>query len=693
MKNWTNKAVLPVVLWQCLGTSARGEDVAGKQLQELAPIVISEGSEAAVSGDEPVSSRFFLPKSVEAVQTLTHEDIQAIRPRDVSDLIETTLGTSIRRQGARVHNFSFSRGDSVSVILDGVYLTETEARRIIGDIPVEMIDSIKFVRDASVITIGPLMSFGSASGGSPNQGFIIIETRKKGPDSPYGTEVRSSYASYDTWKASGFTGHSWEDNRFTFSAGYQRSQSQGKDDWNNGYTGDTWLVNGGFNGEGLQARASLYYNSASREIQRALGTYSGTTRYPVSGPTPDGVLDKNIWEYDPIDTVLVAINLDRTWNAHQTTSLTYGWNRTEGTLHAYTTLTDKSSVAGRDAEDRSEEWNLSHAMTSRRNTLKVGGQIVSWLQLSEGDPSPRKERIYGVYATDVYAITPAWSVDAAMRVDKKKIVQGGDKYLSSGTEVHLSDGEWTDEAYVFSLGNAWQINPVWKMTARYSFNLTPTPDVLTTVDDATLPDEQRHRYEIGIEAHCNDAFQVALTPFYYAIKNAKVADGTISADASGNPIIDPATGEATALTVYSADDRQRYGFEMSVKGRFFRDQLGYELGWTHFVDSDEDGMNGNEFPENKYSARLNWRHGDWDGNVTALHVSPYLSYGYTVGDFTTINLSVTRKFFEDFAVTLFGQNITDEQYGTNNKGYPPLANWGVLRDVGATYGVELTYRF
>jgi len=690
VKNWTNKAIFPIALWHCFSLPAWGKNIEEEQPKELAPIIVSDEAETT---EEPISSRFYLPESVEAVETLTKEDIQAIRPRDVSDLIETTLGMSIRRQGARVHNFSFSRGDSVSVILDGVYLTATEARRIIGDIPVEMIDSIKFVRDASVITIGPLMSFGSASGGSPNQGFTIIETRKKGPDSPYGAEVRSSYASYDTWKSSAFTAHSWMDDRFTLSAGYQRSQSQGKDDWNNGYTGNTWLMNGGFNSEGFQASGSLYYNAASREIQRAIGSYSGSTNYPISGPTPAGVLDKNIWEYDPIDTVLFAINLNRSWNAQHNTSLTYGWNRTEATLYAYNTLTDKSTVAGRDAEDRSEEWNLAHAITTQQNTLKIGGQIVSWLQRSEGRTTPREERIYGIYATDIYAFNPTWSVDAAMRVDKKKIVQGGDKYLSSGTEVQLSDGEWTDEAYVVSLGNAWQIDPVWRVTARYSFNLTPTPDFLTTVDDATLPDEQRHRYEVGIEANWSNAFQMTLTPFYYAIKNAKVADVTITTDTAGNPIIDPTTGEATSLTVYRADNRQRFGFEMNIRGHLLRDQLGYELGWTHFVDSNEDGIDGNEFPENKYSARLNWRHGDWESHATVLYVSPYLSYGYTVGDFTTINLSFSKNFSEKLTMAVFGQNITDEQYGTNNKGYPTTANWGVLRDVGATYGIELVYRF
>ncbi|WP_320042035.1 TonB-dependent receptor domain-containing protein [uncultured Desulfobacter sp.] len=683
--------VILLALWQSLGISAQGQEVEDNTAQELEPITVSGKKE--VPCNAPVTSRYYLPESVQATQTLTREDIEAIAPHDVSDLIETSLGMSIRRQGARVHNFSFSRGDSVSVILNGVYLTSTEARRMIGDIPVEMIDSIKFVRDASVITVGPLMSFGSVSKGSPNQGFIIIETRKKGPDTPYGTELVTSFASYDTWKASGFTGHSWQDDRFTFSGGYQRTQSQGREHWNNGYEGDTFLLNGGFNSDELQVSTSFYYNSASREIQRHVGIYTGETDYPESGPTPAGVLNNNIWKYDPIETLLVTFNLTRPWNEHQTTSLTYGWNRTESTRYGYTTTTDKDTVISDEGEDRSEEWNLSHAIAGEKNTLKFGAQVVTWYQRSEMSSNPDEERIYGVYATDAYKITPDWSVDAAIRMDKKKIIQGGDKYLSSGTTVKLSDGEWTDEAYVLSLGNAWQVNSVWKLTARYSFNLTPTPDVLTTLDDKELPDEERHRYEVGIEAFFNDAFRITATPFYYNIKNSKVSAGSISTDANRDPIIDPDTGEETTLTIYDADNRELYGFEMSVNGNFLHGMLGYELGWTHFVDSDEDGETGNEFPENKYSGRLNWHYGDWDSNVTVLYVAPYLSNGYTVGDFTVINMSISWRYSENLKLTLFGQNLLDDEYTTNNKGYPTRAQWGVLQDVGATVGVALNYRF
>lgn len=664
-----------------------------EELHELAPVLVESDQPLTLPpATAPAHSRFALPASVEASEILSRDDIEAIRPRDVYDLIEGSLGMTISRQGARVHNFSYDRGDSVSVILDGVYLTQTEAQRILGDLAPELIESVRFLRDSTVLTIGPLMGFGSASAGSPNQGFILIDTRKGGPGKD-GSEVVTGYGSYNTWKAGGFHGHSWKDGRYSLGLGYHHAESKGKPDWNNAYEGDSWLLNGGLNDPGLTALASLYVNQAARNIQRAVGTYTGSTNYPVSGPTPDGILDKNIWKYDPMDTTAFSLNVARPWNDRHTTAFTYGWTEAKGAGYYYTTTTAPATVSGKDSRDRAEEMNLSHTIADRSNTLKVGAQTVTWYQLSEGNPAAREEKVVGIYATDEIRITPGWSVDGAFRRDHKKIVQGGDKYLSDGSTARLSGGEWTDEATLFSVGSAWQINPTWRISGRYAFNRTPTPDVITTRNDQSLPAEERRRYELGLDADLGSALRIGLTPFYYDLKNAKVSDGSITKDASGNDVIDDATGQPTSITVYKAADRVRKGFELSLKGRLGSDAYRYEFGWTHFADDGQNGITGSEFPDNKFSARISGRHGPWEAHLSLLKVDPYLSYGYTVGDFTTVNLSASRRFARGLIVTVYAQNLTNEHYGTNNKGYPATANWGVLRDVGATYGIEARIKF
>lgn len=669
---------------------------------ELAPIQVEQQSNRTAQeitalvpfAGETAHSRFALPKSVTAVQTLTQEDIEALRPRDVSDLIEGSLGMSVGRQGARVHNFSYNRGDKVSIILDGVYLTQTQAQRVLGDIPVEMIDSIQFLRDSSVITISPLMDFGSANSGSPNQGFIVINTRKSAPGKE-GGEVKASYGRYDTQKRLGWVGDTWMDGRLSASAGYQRSESNGKPKWNMAYDADTWMASAGWKSPAFIGFASFYLNKASREIQRAEGTYKGSTRYPISGPTPNGVLDKNIWKYAPMDTRVIAVNLAKPWNDTHTTAVTYGWTEANGTGYYYTKIKDKSTVQGLQAKDRAEEWNLSHTIKTASDTLKFGLQSVEWYQLSEGQSNQREERVYGLYSTLEHQFTRNWSVDAAARVDRKRIIRGGDKYLESGFKTQLSNHEWTDDATLMSIGTAWQFDPQWRLSARYSFNKTPTPDSISTLNNESLPAEKRHRYELGLNAEISRALHASLTPFYYVIRNAKVSAGSISKDANGHAIVDD-QGNETSVTVYRAATQiLRKGFELSFNGQFpaLSATWSYELGWTHFDDSEEDGKTGNEVPSNKYNARLNWQQGPWTASISATRVEPYESYDYTVGDFTVLNMNVGRDLAHGLRVAVFGQNMGNKQYATNNKGYPATANLGTLNDVGATYGMEIGMKF
>lgn len=429
-------------LCQLLGAIFPGCLHATESVQQMDTVEVSGTSDDNAGATyKPPHIRFALPQSVEAVQTLTHKEIAAIRPRDVSDLIENSLGMTIRRQGARVHNFSYDRGDNVSIIIDGVYLTTTTAQRVLGDLPVDAIESIQFIRDSSVITISPLMGFGSANAGAPNQGFIIINTRKHKPDAQHTTEIRSSYASYDTWKTDGFTSQSFLDDKLTIGGGYQHSASNGKSDWHNDYAGDTYLLNAAYRDEAFSADSSLYINNGWRDIQRATGIYEGTTSYPKgNAATPDGVLDKNIWRYDPMNTTVVSTNLARHWNSSQTTALTAGYSNAQGTLYKYLTTVDPATVPGQQAEDWAKEWVLSHTIVSGANTFKTGLQSVEWYQLSEGSSLASQEQIYGFSVSDEYQITPDVLVDSAARMDKKKVIHSSTKYLENGSTVKMTEG-------------------------------------------------------------------------------------------------------------------------------------------------------------------------------------------------------------------------------------------------------------
>lgn len=690
----TYKKILPLPLAAAFILQGGAACAAGER--QLAPVMVRDANDALpVSTGTPPSARTALPVSVAAEQTFTREDIEVLRPRDLFDLMETALGMNITRQGSRVNNFSSNRGGSVNFLIDGVYLTGNQATRVVGDIPLESVDSIQFVRDASVLSILPVMGFGSRVG-TPTQGVVVINTIRR-PGDEDSAAVKASYATYDTWKASGGFKHSWLDGRLQLNGGYQHAQSDGKSDWNNAYRSDTFLLSGGWKDEAFMAMASVFLNKGEREIQRYIGVLPDSA-------VAVGELNSAIWKYDPRDMAVYALNLARYWNDGHTTALTYGSSKADGMAWYYDTKTDPATVPGRDFKDESTDLHLSHTIVGERNTLKVGAQRIEYTAVTEYlatvRPAPREEEIYGIYVTDEYLVTPAWSIDGSIRMDKKHITKGGDKYAADGSLVKLSDDTWTDRAYLLSLGTAWQIDPVWRVSGRYAYSRTPTPDTITTAADQSLSDERLNRWELGVDARLHEAFNVSFTPFYYVVKDAKVARTGAGASIQ---VFNPDTGGYEALGVYTtADEVIRKGFELSLKGGFADGMLGYEVGWSRFKDDSVDADSGQvETPKNRYTARLDWRHGPWSSTLSALRVDKYCHYFRSAclptGDFTTVNLNVSRRFEHGITVSLYGQNLTDEHYYTRHKTGNGQTTYnlsdGAITDVGATYGVEIGMAF
>jgi outer membrane receptor protein involved in Fe transport len=611
---------------------------------------------------------------------------------------------SVTRQGSRVNNFSQNRGGSVAFLVDGVYLTGTQAQRVVGDIPVGMIDSIRFIRDGSVLSILPVMGFGSRVP-SPNQGVVVIDTLRRAGGANR-AQLKASYATFETWKLSGSFRQSFSDGRLQLSGGYQHGASQGKSHWNNAYAVDTYMLNGGWNDEAFTAMASLFVNKGEREIQRYIGVVSGSS-------TAVGELGPEIWKYDPRDTEVFTLNLARHWNAAQTTALTYGRSKVDGKGWFYSTNTPKANVRPGYFRDESSDLNLSHLIVTEQHTLKAGAQRIGFSQISETQPgarrSPREEEIWGVYITDEYRITPALALDASLRMDKKHVRKGGDKYGADGGTVKVSDDVWTDKAWLLALGGAWQIDPVWRVSGRYAWSKTPTPDTITTTNDQSLPAERLHRLEAGLDARLSPALHVAFTPFYYIVKDAKVTD------ASAPPISvwNPDTQAYESMSVYTtANQVTRKGFELALDGRLPLSglsttstnlgTLGYELGWSHFRDdSINASSNSVETPRNRYNAKLDWEYGAWKSTLGVTRVDKYCHFFkgacLSTGNFTTVNLNVRRQFAHGLAVSLYGQNLTDKRYWTRHKtgaGGPTFAqSMGAIADVGATWGIEVSLDF
>ncbi len=83
---------------------------------------------------------------------ITREEIEAVKPRDIYDLIARAAGASSTYQGRKYMNFISMRGgdsNSVGVIIDGLYMPSSQASRILAQFPMDAIESVRIVRDST----------------------------------------------------------------------------------------------------------------------------------------------------------------------------------------------------------------------------------------------------------------------------------------------------------------------------------------------------------------------------------------------------------------------------------------------------------------------------------------------------------------------------------------------------------------
>lgn len=606
--------------------------------------------------EEPVYSRTAVPESSKAAtQIFTRADIEAMHPKNVFDIIEQGLGIAEQYQGRKGFDLPQDRGgDSIGIIFDGIYMPLAQYSRMLANFPVEEIESVKIVRDSTVVTLGPLPAFTSTLG-SPNQGFIIITTRKP---SRTENELSASYGSFNTEKLNIFHGDKIND--FYYEAAYAKSRTGGKDNWNNASDSNSFYLKGGYAGPKLNYNLSLYVNRAMRQFERDVKNNTMSDYY---------------WKYDPLNTVMVSFDIAKPWNTHNTTAFSFGYTNINDT-NVYkehpTTPLQKSAE-----RDYVREYNLWHTISSPKNTFKLGGQAIVW-DTPTGefyyDDFERAEELYGYYIYDEYKVNNRLTVDGGARIDKKHITRGTLKLSPKNLVGNLGndylEDKWAKNAVSYSLGAAYKLNPVYKLSTRFSYSRQPMDDFLHTVNDEKFAPERRFKYELGITANYSRAFNAGLTAFYYDIDNCKVVITTVG------------TG-VNATNIFDSYDLGRKGLELSLNGQLTK-SLHYNLGYSYFTSSNSTDSANN--PHNIYTIKLANKGKKFDTNLTLLKVGPYKSNNVGVGDFTIINVNISKPLDARRSITIFGDNITNCHYTTRY-------NNGLFYDVGAVYGLEINWKF
>lgn len=628
----------------------------------LDPITVSADRQG-----EPANSPYRLPVSSQAATWLiTQQEIEALQPRDIFDVLSCAPGVQLAFQGRKGMNFLSSRGGGTfiggtnfAVMVDGVSLPWTQTSRVLANFPVDNIESIRVVRDASILTLGPLSGLGSI--GAAVQGFIIIKTRTPAKAE---TDFKLRYGNLNRAKIYASHGNSLENTHYFLS--YNKYHDGGRDDWNNSSDTDSVLLKGGYAAHGLTADISLYHDWATRETMRSLDI----------SRTSDSK-----WVYDPLNTLMISANVAKAWNRTQTTSLGLYMGRVEADLHQRS-FARPAAYNLEEQEETSLQAALRHIITTDNNTLHLGGQAIFWETPTGEFYYPgiaRREQLYSLYVFDEYALNQSWSLDGAVRADLKHVSKGLNKYgPTEATPSQLIEDEWAEPSYSAALGAAYRINDNWRLSFKTSYVVQGADQYLETADGKSLDTETQWRNEAAVAAHFNRYLRAAFTLFRYDLSNTKQVVGSTT------------IGEEV-VNVYGNADVARQGVELDLSGALPVVPLNYRVSYS-YQSSDNDKDN-DAIPHHLVSLALGYAQDPVSANLIVRYVSPYDSNQfsvnniyYEIGDYTRLDANISYDFEINkvrMRATLFGQNLTDERYQSR-------LGW---EDVGLTFGMELGFKF
>ena len=317
---------------------------------------------ADLAADSVTNPYRVAPSSRQHTQTYSRQDIENLHPTDVFDLLGHATGVLSTYQGRKMPNNLFIRGDSnFGFIVDGAYIPSFIAARILQSLPLSSIEQVDIVRDASALTLGPLVDFSSASG-ALNSGFIVIRTRRPAKSEAEASVGGGSYGTFNsnTYAGTTFNRDGWTGYTAMFGSYKTTDGPEGYNMWGNSLTG-IGKVGAGYGG--FFTEAMIYGDHTSYGFERAIASQTTAN------------LANQKWSYDPVDTLLVTSNSRMSWDGVNTTLLTVSANQVQqaNVLNYYNTSLPNSTPAINNERDDTETVNLRHRVQINGTMLEAGG--------------------------------------------------------------------------------------------------------------------------------------------------------------------------------------------------------------------------------------------------------------------------------------------------------------------------------
>ncbi|MBN2646596.1 MAG: TonB-dependent receptor plug domain-containing protein [Thiotrichales bacterium] len=635
--------------------------LSGIALSATLDVVPVERSKGLQTEDVFTQPKSFITNS----QRFTREDFRRLPVANAYEMLDYATGAFTQTQGRKSPYFASIRaGSNLGIILDGAYLPPPAASKVLMQLPVNAIESMTVVRDASALNLGPLTSIIGPMTNSRTEGFIVIQTRSAF-DQPQ-TELHSKIGSYQQFEVDASHNHAFNE-AVAGRVLLAHQQKEGPSDYFNDYQRQVglWKLQGYH--QKLDWQLNFWHADAEQALQRGL---------PSSG-----VSDAK-WRYKPMQMRMLNGQAGYYWDEDSTSAVRFAYSQSDATLQQFS-----HSQVNAYKEERTEEnfanVDLSHALNrslfSGKNLLRFGYNFMHYDNPTGMLYYPgfaRKEHIHALYLQNEFRTQRA-SLDFGLRADQRFIDKG---YEQVGKQRRLIEDVRLDPLLTAALGASFQVTPQSLLTAR-SLYTEQQPLSVYSANDGQLAKEQRLRTELGWQHHWWQAahghFTTTLTGFDEQLDNGAYIAAQIDDPQDAN----------SKINVYANADWRNYGMELELKGRYAK--LHYELGFSQV----KPGKTPNgvvNVPETLVRARLHYLTNQWQYSLGAQNMGEYLSANQagtgTAGGFTRYDAALAYLFKTEgmqHKLLFSAKNLGDQPYETVY-GFP---------SEGLTYGVDYYVQF
>jgi hypothetical protein len=628
----------------------------------------------------------------------TAKDIEALHPNTVFDVLQTVPGIEVDYQGRQYPNSLTLRGGAVLVVIDGVYLAQVA--RELALFPVQLIESMTIVRNATALSIGPLMSFEASvsSTGSSNigiQGFVIIKTKRSSS-----TEA-GFVSSGGNWETA--MGHVYGGSRsgnWDYRAAYSYYSTLGapSPSWTLGARNGTATFHGGYSGDKNNLEFLYLGSRGYRDDETPIYVaphWTGTfydysvinTPAPASG------------YFNPDDMDLYNVNASRLWNANNRTVLQYGFYNSH--------ILSPTLSYGR--QDNTEaNLDLQHTYCFKGNCLTGGGQAIKFIAPNGIAPKANArsatgiaedrvdDALYSWYAQDEFKV-PGKGLDFDAGIRGDKLHHG---WPLGGTE---KIDVWVPTFYTTTMGALYRANDKLTLGTRYGFVQSQPPTGYVTVSGAPLATQSQQRAEVSADYKINQHLEINLAPYGYNTSNSFTQATGCKGFPAGTYVLNNALGNPIAYCVSPAGNIWTYGLDSYVTGLVYG-PLKYNTGYGYLEENNT--VNNIGITHHFVHGQLDFRKKMYFGDFNMIYVGPrwyttpltgnmpvlpgYFPY-YPFSNYTNINANAGVNF------NLFGRamtftassfNIGNGHYMTNTS-----AGGGFTNDFGAFPNPGRNYTF